>query len=256
MAKFGVEIEFITSRHADLGSVHSRGPILAEEMRAAGLAVEWAGYTHRTTAAWKLVYDSSVTNGFELVSPPTEMEDVEYAISTAVAALDAIGARVNKQCGLHVHHDATAMTAQQVASVVGMYGHYEEYLSGAMAPSRRDSRWAKPVRSYAEMFLNGAFETYEQVIRMLNGDRYHTVNVLSLMRHGTIEFRQHQGTTNAEKIINWVKITSGIVNRARRQNRRVRYTSHTENHRWVRETCGKDMAHYVRARRQEFGYAR
>ena len=42
-------------------------------------------------------------------------------------------------------------------------------------------------------------------------NRYKTVNVCAYGRHGTIEFRQHQGTTNADKILNWLAFCEAMV---------------------------------------------
>ena len=40
----------------------------------------------------------------------------------------------------------------------------------------------------------------------MNGknDRYRKLNLVSLFKHGTIEFRLHQGTHSIEKITNWI----------------------------------------------------
>ena len=51
------------------------------------------------------------------------------------------------------------------------------------------------------------------------GDRYSSVNWDSFnprspQYHGTIEFRQHQGTTNATKVITWILVTQSIVERS------------------------------------------
>jgi hypothetical protein len=51
-------------------------------------------------------------------------------------------------------------------------------------------------------------------IRYTYGTRYRKLNIESYVTHGTVEFRQHQGTTNAAKIINWIKLTQAIVERA------------------------------------------
>ena len=53
--------------------------------------------------------------------------------------------------------------------------------------------------------------TVENIQRALCNDRYHKVNAESYRRHKTIEFRQHAGTTNYEKIINWVSFCGKLV---------------------------------------------
>ena len=240
--RFGVEIEFKTS--------HRNGYEVAEAMRQTGLNVEFMGYTHRRTAAWKLVTDASVAGGFELVSPPLMFGDWD-AIRAAERALAAVGARVDKDCGLHVHHDAAGFSPRAIANVVGSYGLHQDYISSAMPASRRNSRWAKPLKSLAETFLRGDFSSVNSVRRVLNADRYHAINLESLPRHGTIEFRQHGGTTKAIKIIRWVELTRAIIDRCA-VDRKLTFRSDaaSRSERWVRETAGKEVAAYIRNRRE------
>jgi hypothetical protein len=42
-------------------------------------------------------------------------------------------------------------------------------------------------------------------------DRYQKLNLESLERHGTIEFRQHSGTVDAEKAVNWVRLCTAFI---------------------------------------------
>lgn len=44
--------------------------------------------------------------------------------------------------------------------------------------------------------------------------RYHKLNLVSLWVHGTIEFRQHSGTVDADKAVNWIELLMQFVNRA------------------------------------------
>ena len=49
---------------------------------------------------------------------------------------------------------------------------------------------------------------------MPDNHRYCKVNLKSFRRHGTIEFRHHSGSTDFEKISNWIILTQAIVERA------------------------------------------
>jgi hypothetical protein len=44
--------------------------------------------------------------------------------------------------------------------------------------------------------------------------RYLKLNLAAYRRHGTVEFRQHAGTTNATKIWHWVVLTQAMVEKA------------------------------------------
>lgn len=49
-----------------------------------------------------------------------------------------------------------------------------------------------------------------------NGSRYHKVNAEAYKVHKTIEFRQHQGTTDFEKISHWVRFCAKLVGWSKR----------------------------------------
>jgi hypothetical protein len=43
-----------------------------------------------------------------------------------------------------------------------------------------------------------------------NKDRYYSLNIASLHKHGTLEVRLHSGTTDAKKIIRWMSLMRSI----------------------------------------------
>jgi hypothetical protein len=43
------------------------------------------------------------------------------------------------------------------------------------------------------------------------GGRYHKLNLSSYVSHGTIEFRQHQGTINYVKISRWIDLGMSMM---------------------------------------------
>ena len=53
--------------------------------------------------------------------------------------------------------------------------------------------------------------TKNEVLSVMRGNRYFKVNACSYSRHHTIEFRQHQGSTDFEKISNWVNFCAKLV---------------------------------------------
>ena len=58
-------------------------------------------------------------------------------------------------------------------------------------------------------------ETVAQLSTLVAGTRYVKVNAESFMRHGTVEFRQHSGTIEFEKISNWVKICGNLIDKSK-----------------------------------------
>lgn len=241
--RFGVEIEFVCPMTPTK---------IARMMAATGLDVAFEGYTHRRTNHWKLVTDSTVTGGYELVSPPLAYGDWE-AIRAAERALNAVGAKVSRKCGLHVHHEAAGLSPRAIANVVGVYGLHQSGFDAMLPASRRNSPYAKGLAHKAEQMLNGSFNSINEVRSAMDGDRYQAINVESLLRHGTLEFRQHSGTIEANKIINWVQITRAVIERAA-VDRKVAFKSNSASRtiRWIRETVGLQLNAYVKARMEKF----
>jgi len=200
--KFGVEIEFLAtvSREEVVRKICSNGITCYDE-----------GYNHDDHIDhWKLVRDGSC--GLELVSPILSGEDGLRQIEAVCDALREVGAKVDTSCGLHVHVDARDLSEKEVAKVFIAYSRYEPLFDALLPVSRRGNlnRFCLSIKdavSLAADYANNLQHTY----RRQYGTRYLKVNLESLIRHGSIEFRQHSGTIESEKINNWVVLMVGFV---------------------------------------------
>lgn len=197
---FGVEMECFVAKER-----------ICEETRKNGVRIAYECYNHTdNTAYYKFVSDASVMgydNAIECVSPILKGTKGFSSLKQACKSLNDAGARVNKTCGLHVHIGAKGMTGSEIANVFQNYKMMESVIDSFMAPSRRNNGYA---RSLAGCSFNGCV-TREDVMRACCNNRYLKVNAMSLRRHDTIEFRQHQGTTNYQKISMWIKFCTKLV---------------------------------------------
>ena len=202
--KIGIEIEF----HAPMSKLS-----LAATLQNLGLDVTESGYTHTVFPGWKIVDDGSVYGlsgffGMELVSPilNSNSETDMSTLRSICRAIQKLGCRVSKACGLHIHVDATDLTAAQVLQVWTRYQTMEGEIDTLMTSNRR-ANLGSYCQSLRNLMVHG--QTKEALAR--SADRYFKVNLQSLNRHGTIEFRQHSGTINADTIINWASFCVGFV---------------------------------------------
>jgi hypothetical protein len=214
--KYGVEIEFI---NADLREVE-------RTMRDAGIDVVREGYNHTTRNHWKIVTDQTVStggysysqglgNGGELVSPILCGDDGLRELEAALAALNSHpDVSIDRRCGLHVHVSWDNMQSDHIQQIVRRYAKYEHIIDGWMPRSRRgsSSRWCSSTVDH----------TVERVRNMSDLSSYRAginrdckVNLDAYARHGTIEFRQHSGTTDFNKISNWVKFLLAFVDNSK-----------------------------------------
>lgn len=204
--KFGIELEIAgINREVALRALH-----------AVGINVQVEAYNHTTRGHWKFVSDASVRDGFEVVSPVLRGEaGIEEAMTVAEALSDA-GATVNRSCGFHVHFDAADLSAADVKTIVHRYAAHEAEIDAFMPPSRRggENSFCLPVAR----FLNRRFDEARTIgeLAAAQPGRYFKVNLQSYRRHGTLEFRQHSGTVNANKVANWVRFLGEFIDQCKR----------------------------------------
>jgi hypothetical protein len=214
--KFGIEIEAT-------GLAMSK---VVEALTAVGIRAAVDGYNHTTKTYWKVVSDASLsgTDCFELVSPILEGERGLMEVAIVADALERAGAKVNGSCGFHVHVDGRDLTVDQLKRVSKMWLKYENCFDALVGASRRRNLYCKSITSKFTGVVHGfrvidSAQDLRQLICAVNGDgpqsghstRYHKLNLESMLRHGTVEFRQHGGTVNGEKMVNWVKLVIGFV---------------------------------------------
>jgi hypothetical protein len=204
---FGVEFEFVGSTAEQVVTA----------MRAMGLPCVREAYGHATPGGWKIVPDGSVRDqygyGGELVSPLLYGEDGFAQIRKATEALRDAGASVNTSCGLHVHHDARDLSVEEMARIVALYDERGDDIGWFLAPSRRDGYYCRRLESGYVAAVR-ACRTRTQLHSRFPGNsgmRFRAVNVCAHARHGSLEFRQHQGTLNGHKAEMWVRFTAALM---------------------------------------------
>jgi len=205
--KFGIEIEFVNANRETL----------AEKLVANGIPCFYEGYNHTTRGHWKIVTDATVRGGYELVSPPLQGEAGLLEVKKVLAIMHECKRNpdmdmVNMSCGLHVHLDASDLDGTDIYWIVKRYKDNETAIDGIMPTSRRgDARWCRSISSSWKSNLLKELNTIEANARQ-QFRRECKVNVAyAYARHKTIEFRQHSGTTDYNKIANWIEFLQYFV---------------------------------------------
>lgn len=194
-------------------------------IQAAGIQARIEAYGHSRPRMWKLVTDASVVQGFEVVSPVLRGENGIEEVRKVAKALTSAGASVDRSCGLHVHVSAQGMSRDDLLNIVCRYARFEDEIDGFMPRSRRGSsntycqshrRWISNPSSLIRSVNSGG--NRPEAVANVFYDRYFKVNLQSYIRQGTIEFRQHSGTTNADKIENWIRFCVNFVEQSQVAN--------------------------------------
>lgn len=282
---FGVEIECFLPEGLTRGNMATR-------LRRAGIAANAMNYTHEVTPGWKLTTDGSLgdySRGMEVVSPVLSGEAGLAELAKVADLLKAAGCKVEASCGLHVHVGAADLDLSQMRKLAINFVHSETAFDCIMPVSRRGDRsqWVQSNRTafggaYENEGINRAIKAFEEARdmsdliykvsnvtaaaprRTLNVNnwrdnaRYRKLNFLPYLNFKTVEFRQHHGTIEADKMLNWVKLCVAFVERSKasRPRPRTSTTAHVDSAElgmmltWLRLT--PETNRYYRQRRKEF----
>lgn len=218
---FGVEIEVI------LPATYGPTKLAQVVSRRSGVTVQAQSYNHSAQPVWKIVRDGSVRGvrpGCEVVSPVLTGEAGLQEMVRVMRAIESTGASVNVTCGLHVHIYAGDLSLAQMKNLVKNYINFEDFFDHIQPASRRANNniYIRSNRahfgSYELTSTTAAFQaidacqTLEQLMQTVcQGSRYYKLNLMAFRRHGTVEFRQHSGTVEADKAANWVRLLMAFV---------------------------------------------
>lgn len=220
---FGVEIEC----YMPTGMTQVQ---LASKIRAAGVACNPEVYNHGTRQSWKIVTDGSLmdmSRGVELVSPILTGAQGFSDLAKVCKVLTNAQCKVSQRSGLHVHVGCRNETPATLRRVAVNYSYFQSVIDAFLSPSRRNNNYARPLQIGA----TNVVYSFDDVINSVAQNpfqpraitRYAVVNFQQMGRagYGTVEFRQHQGSVEPEKILNWVKFCGRMILASRSQNAAV-----------------------------------
>lgn len=196
---FGVEIEtHVPAGITTIGGYHH------------GLQVAWL------PEGWKAESDSSIRTpnsrrACEFVSPILKGIEGVQQLKAAIEEIDRRGAKVNDSCGIHVtvgfNGDAAAL-----GRLVNIVASFEAALYAMTGTHSRENGNSQG-RRYCDSIKQHGNKDAAQSRASYN--RYHLLNLTHIAAgKPRVEFRVFSGTTNPVKILAWVAICLGMVERA------------------------------------------
>ncbi|AXH71982.1 MAG: hypothetical protein [Podoviridae sp. ctbj_2] len=163
---------------------------------------------------WKVVRDGSLRNGAEYVlNAPIPLNTVMAALEMMEQHFKAHGTKPHYsfRTSTHLHINLQNATYEQLLAVIFTYLCLENVMVNSCAEHRRANRFCLRV-SDAE----GLLDTVHKLIRYrrLGGAgfygclnqgmlKYAAMNLYTLRKYGSLEFRSLEGTADWEKISNW-----------------------------------------------------
>lgn len=194
---FGVEIECKT----DLSM-----RALCEVLQDNGISAyvpDWEG-----GEGWKIVEDGSVDDGWEVVSPILSgVEGIAEVARVLNILRDLAGCWIDESCGLHVHVNANDLSSASIANAVLRYERHSAKIDAIVPPRRRENRFCLDVTHEAQMIrrrLGKISSIAPYYLAALADSRYRKLNIAAFCKHGTLEFRLHDGTLKVADVTNWI----------------------------------------------------
>jgi hypothetical protein len=171
---------------------------------------------------WQLVGDGSLRDGKEFVSWPLLPKEIVSVVSSLFYGL-SIFTKNNPNCSwrtsIHVHMDVQPLTLEQFGNLILLYLPFEQSLFNFSGKHRQESIFCVPITT-TEMFTTineilSAFLTPAKFERsILEWSKYSALNIGRLADYGTVEFRHMEGTTDIERVLNWIKILLSLYRTA------------------------------------------
>lgn len=212
----GVELEFASKRDMDA---------VADALFEAGLS---AYVTVKRDGSIKVM--DTHPHAIEVAIMATQSEIGGVVVRVCNTLNDIVGVKVNASCGLHVHLD------QRNRSVVKSYNNLvsmQHFLYAMNPASRKASHYCKPNSS-------------KQWAKRPN-ERYYAINAEAFSKFNTLECRLHTGTTDGNKIKNWVDLLVAIC-----EADEIRRAPSTLKGFQKMLNLPNELFHYVEARIEKF----
>lgn len=190
---------------------------------------------------WTAQSDSSVHGegryGCEIVSPILQGVEGLRQVALVLRTLEEKGHRVNDSCGVHVHIGwSRSLPSTTLARLITIVSYLEKGIFAITGSKRRETgSYCKPVRCYGDD---------KQAKRRLDGDRYHVLNLRNLATgvRETVEFRAFSGSLNPTKVVGWIQVCLGIVQRAQNGKRSPSWDPKAPQGGWKKNGAGASEA--------------
>lgn len=191
---------------------------------------------------WKAERDGSIDPGrgghsCEIVSPILRGPEGLAQVAEVVGTLEAKGHRVNGSCGVHVHVGwPRDLPAEALARLVTIVAYLEKGLYAITGSKRRErGRYCGGVRKYGND---------KDAKPALDHNRYHALSLTGLARgtRATVEFRVFSGSLNITKILGWIQVCLGLVERAQNGKRSPKWAPAPLQGGWKKAGEGRSEA--------------
>ena len=161
---------------------------------------------------WRLERDPSLRgeSGEFVLRTPLPVEDLDKAFTEIKKALKSHDTKVRDtyRAGIHVHVNVQELSPKQLITFIATYFMMEEVLLSYCDKSRSGNHFCLRMSdaSYALDLISEAVAKSDLSLLNTEDLRYASLNVTSLFKYGSIEFRALESTVDFNKIKRWATV--------------------------------------------------
>lgn len=155
-----------------------------------------------TSGRFKAQYDSSLSSGVEIISPPMSIPALleDTRVDTIEAILCTTGAGINENCGLHVHVGVQDLTERGLSQLHDSFVTFEMamyHMAIGGQKTHRGGSYASPISKF-----NGTYENlpHADKVARLRRSGGHSVGLNFRSSYGTVEYRLWNATRAAWRV--------------------------------------------------------
>jgi hypothetical protein len=176
-----------------------------------GLELELEGQLAHTASFWSLKEEGSLRGGGEYVlKRPTQLESLPEVLKHLKTALKSSAPVVSIRCSTHVHINVCRYTARQVYQIALMYYLLEPVLLRTQPAKRFGNLFCLAMEQAEAVYFDLLVDItrrgkpFSSFTRESN--RYAALNLVSVHKFGSVEFRFLDAITDVDHIALWSKM--------------------------------------------------
>lgn len=219
------EIENIINSSIPDKTLENDKTLVGIELELENISIEdWENYynTYKKNALdlvkyWGIIQDGSLRNGIEFVTDPLSgnniikgLDCLDYLVEY-VNPTNNLKISMGERTSLHVHLNVLDLTIEQLKNLVYVYIIFERCLFNTYAISRIKNNFCKPLynSNFLEKFKSLLLDFQKEKYRYSDNSReipeivtrYYALNISSILKHGTVEFRHFTATLDKQLIL-------------------------------------------------------
>lgn len=188
-----------------------------------GIEIEVEGENLPTSVGnlWRVDRDGSLRGeSYEYVSVPIKYEKLDDTLNQLEAAYKKSRSNVHEsiRAGVHVHRNVQDFSAVQLFNLAVSYFAIEDLLMKWAGESREGNHFCLRAKDGEFVLFQLQRVADTRLIKYLNTDtiRYCSLNLFSLFKYGTVEFRGMRGTADLSAIKLWTEMLYSLTENSKR----------------------------------------